>query len=496
MSRWNVWRWNRNSIRGWAACAFSGAALATLSGVLVELRAESGDGSAVETRITRDGTPVSHTRRPMTPRRQYETAEDIRARAARMKKKLGRGRETVPETRQSVVTTTYRTPAESTPTASSSQGAIPIVQVRDRRVLERSAAAASDETEVQQKLQELYKRDNLVPPPMTLKELKRQDGRRFVQRPLKKDELEEEKPSLLQRLNPFSRFRSDDAEESVEESTTDASVPPSPIVEPKLRKMTKHYRRPTSPQASTQSPDVRSAEARRQPAAERTASRRSTRSEIEARPAVSMRSTNGEAPSGTGLPVIVPQADPSFGEPGPADLPTITPEAKGDYDLDLDLPLPGVPEVSTDTPVQPRKLSKIDPDEQDHRLSHIPTEIDAETEAKMQQIAARGSVVGLKGFCPVALRNHRELKDARPDYNSIYQGVVYSFSSPDAKVTFDSDPDLFVPVLQGRDVVLLSSEVEAPGSLDYALWYQDRLFLFSSPETMREFSTSPEDYTK
>ena len=48
----------------------------------------------------------------------------------------------------------------------------------------------------------------------------------------------------------------------------------------------------------------------------------------------------------------------------------------------------------------------------------------------------------------------------------------------------------------GHDVVLKASEIAAPGSLDYALWFKDRLYLFSSPETLDEFSQSPEQYVE
>ncbi|MEX0725058.1 MAG: YHS domain-containing protein [Planctomycetaceae bacterium] len=551
MSRWNMWRWNRNSIRAWVTCAFSGAALATLSGVMVELRAENASGESTddrevgrpllptETRISRDGEPVSRTLRPLTPRRKYETAEDIRARAAKLKNHLDRGRSTTPETVQSVTTTTYRSPASAyTPTVAGSRGSVPVIQVQDRRIVESDGTESSEPTAVQRKLQELYDRDNLQAPPMTLKELKRQDGRRFLQRAPKIDS-GEEKPSLVQRLNPFSRFSgdgdraSDAAAPSQTTAERDLAPPPGPEPESKMRKLTKHYRRPkqgqtAAPQhAATIVPAPRQAPARKdvkqQVSTERASARKTSKSHVDARPAVSKQTSRNERKPSGELPVIVPQEDPTFSQSkASVELPTVVPERNDEFDLELPLPTDPAAETEIESnsaalegsgddpaPLQdqftdeseseadaPRKLSKLDPAKADHKLTQIPAEIDPATEAKMQQIAARGAASGLKGFCPVALKNDRELKDARAEFNSIYQGVVYGFCSQEAKQEFDSDPEKFVPAVQGHDVVLKVSDVNAPGSLDYAVWYKNRLFLFSSPETMQEFSASPNDYTK
>ncbi|MDA1213752.1 MAG: hypothetical protein O2955_14650 [Planctomycetota bacterium] len=502
--------------------------------------AQSADGRPVEhshltteTTVTRDGKPVTRTLRPMTPRGNYETPEQIRARYSQLKSELGRGRNSVPVTERSATTTTYRAPAdEFAPSVTSSHGSIPIVQVQNRRIVDSNDLESSEPSAVQQKLQELYDRNNLEAPPMTLKELKRQDGRRFAKR-APKIEADEEKPSLLQRLNPFSRFvDKEDSDSQLPESAPEAveideAFPSELEHESKIRKLTKHYRRPTqssSDGAVPAPPRTTAKKEVKQPAsAERVSTRKNSRSDVDAAPAVSKRTTrNDRKPTGD-LPVIVPQADPAFSEANPsADLPTVVPEGNGEFDLDLPLPVePGTdsdleldldsldsfddePESLNDQFTDeterdastPPKLSKIDTAREDHKLVQIPAEIDPATEAKMQQIAARGSVAGMKGFCPVTLKNNRELKDAKPEFNSIYQGVVYGFSSREAKEEFDNDPEQFVPAIQGRDIVLKASNVDAPGSLDYALWYRHHLYLFSSPETMQEFSASPEDYAR
>jgi len=116
--------------------------------------------------------------------------------------------------------------------------------------------------------------------------------------------------------------------------------------------------------------------------------------------------------------------------------------------------------------------------------------------AKLQKIAARMGKSGLKGFCPVILRDERELIDTNPEFSSTYNSKTYHLSSAAAKAEFDADPASYVPVSDGNDVVLLEAiEEEVEGTLDYAVWYRDRMYLFSSEKTMRIFSRKPAKYT-
>jgi YHS domain-containing protein len=102
---------------------------------------------------------------------------------------------------------------------------------------------------------------------------------------------------------------------------------------------------------------------------------------------------------------------------------------------------------------------------------------------------------GLKGFCPVVLRDQRELADANPAYCSVYHAQRYYFSSAEAKARFDTAPQKYAPAAGGLDVVVKSNTDQAvDGSLDFALWYKDRLYLFCSPESLHAFSANPTAY--
>lgn len=113
-------------------------------------------------------------------------------------------------------------------------------------------------------------------------------------------------------------------------------------------------------------------------------------------------------------------------------------------------------------------------------------------QSKMERIAARKNLTGLKGFCPVALRDERDLLDAQNAFSAIYNGRKYSFSSQSAMERFLAEPEKYAPAAGGVDVIhfnLTGEEVE--GSLDHAVWYKGRLYLFTSVETMETFVAAP-----
>jgi YHS domain-containing protein len=116
------------------------------------------------------------------------------------------------------------------------------------------------------------------------------------------------------------------------------------------------------------------------------------------------------------------------------------------------------------------------------------TKIDSERKEKLKKIANRSERKGLKGFCPVALRDDRELLDTVPDFRTVHGSKTFYFSSSDAKVKFDGAPQKYAPINNGNDIVLLNGEKKiVEGSLDHAVWYKDRLHLFSTPATLATF---------
>ncbi|HET6425513.1 MAG TPA: hypothetical protein VFG20_17625, partial [Planctomycetaceae bacterium] len=111
---------------------------------------------------------------------------------------------------------------------------------------------------------------------------------------------------------------------------------------------------------------------------------------------------------------------------------------------------------------------------------------------KMQKIKDRGGMKGLKGFCPVTLRDERELKDAKPEFHAQFRGQKFHFASAEAKAKFEQSPGNYAPAAYGADVVVLIRDKDvAEGTLDYAAWFKGQLYLFSSEATHAVFSDDP-----
>jgi YHS domain-containing protein len=119
----------------------------------------------------------------------------------------------------------------------------------------------------------------------------------------------------------------------------------------------------------------------------------------------------------------------------------------------------------------------------------------SKTEDKLRRIAERKGMSGFKGFCPVTLCDSRELVDTVPEFSSTVGLRVYYFSTSDAKVKFDADVEKYTPAAEGNDVVLQASQSQdVEGSLDHAVWYRGRLYLFDTAESKSEFRKTPATY--
>jgi Flp pilus assembly protein TadD/YHS domain-containing protein len=116
-------------------------------------------------------------------------------------------------------------------------------------------------------------------------------------------------------------------------------------------------------------------------------------------------------------------------------------------------------------------------------------------DAEYAKLAARADRDGFKGFCLVTLYEERRLVDAVGEFTIEHQGQSYQFSSSDAAERFRADPARYVPAAGGLDVVAVYQGKDViPGSLDYAVWYRDRLYMFSSQAHKNEFRASPRKF--
>ena len=114
---------------------------------------------------------------------------------------------------------------------------------------------------------------------------------------------------------------------------------------------------------------------------------------------------------------------------------------------------------------------------------------------KMRRIRDRFGMKGLKGFCPVTLRDERELLDAKPEFFFTHRGQKFHFASAEARDKFEVDPATYAPAAYGADVVALGRDKDVvEGTLDFAAWYKGRLYLFGSQANYDVFVKSPVTY--
>lgn len=116
----------------------------------------------------------------------------------------------------------------------------------------------------------------------------------------------------------------------------------------------------------------------------------------------------------------------------------------------------------------------------------------ARRDQQRYRIMSRTGQTGFKGFCPVELRDHRELVDHTPEFSATFGLRTYHFSSAKALAAFQANPSRYAPAAGGSDVVVLvNTGEEVPGVLDFSLWYRDRLYMFRSRESQQIFSEDP-----
>lgn len=123
-----------------------------------------------------------------------------------------------------------------------------------------------------------------------------------------------------------------------------------------------------------------------------------------------------------------------------------------------------------------------------------PVDVDEQASSEEAQLASRPAMTGFKGFCPVTLRNKRKLVESDPQFQAERDGVVYQFASAEALAEFQIAPEKYVPARSGQDVVLTAGGEQKPGTLDHAVWFRGKLYLFATAESRQTFVTAPAKY--
>jgi thiol-disulfide isomerase/thioredoxin/YHS domain-containing protein len=112
---------------------------------------------------------------------------------------------------------------------------------------------------------------------------------------------------------------------------------------------------------------------------------------------------------------------------------------------------------------------------------------------------------GLEGFCPVTLveRSRTAPQDPRcwipgdARWGAVHRGMTYLFAGPEEQKRFLADPDRYSPVLSGNDPVLAFDRGQLQmGRREYGTFYDNRIYLFVSNETLEKFRQNARRYAE
>jgi YHS domain-containing protein len=123
-----------------------------------------------------------------------------------------------------------------------------------------------------------------------------------------------------------------------------------------------------------------------------------------------------------------------------------------------------------------------------------PAELSGFLNERRPQKANRAEIA-LAGYCPVALVEGRVLKEGKAHLALSFEGRTYRFADARGRELFQKDPERFAPSNAGRCAV---SQVErkavVAGSLQFGVFYRDRLFLCVNEDARQRFLKDPERF--
>lgn len=120
---------------------------------------------------------------------------------------------------------------------------------------------------------------------------------------------------------------------------------------------------------------------------------------------------------------------------------------------------------------------------------------EAAEQHEQEEVIAETKSTALDSICLVTLRDKRRLVTGRSQFSTTVKGHKHLFASAAAKAVFDENPNRYLPAADGCDVVLQASgEESCEGSLEKAVWYSSRLYLFATTESLQKFVSTPEKY--
>lgn len=103
----------------------------------------------------------------------------------------------------------------------------------------------------------------------------------------------------------------------------------------------------------------------------------------------------------------------------------------------------------------------------------------------------------LDSMCTVELVENERWVPGNRRWGAFHRGRLYLFAGENQQQRFMSNPDFYSPVLSGNDPVLALEDYQTvPGKRQHGVYYNHRVYLFSSEETLARFYRSPDRYAK
>jgi len=103
--------------------------------------------------------------------------------------------------------------------------------------------------------------------------------------------------------------------------------------------------------------------------------------------------------------------------------------------------------------------------------------------------------VALDGYCPVKLKQARQWIRGQTAIVVEYQQQQYRLSGKLEQKEFEKNPELFAPQLLGCDpVIIWETDRALPGKTEFAAYFKDQLYLFTSQQNREMFRIDPERF--
>ena len=105
--------------------------------------------------------------------------------------------------------------------------------------------------------------------------------------------------------------------------------------------------------------------------------------------------------------------------------------------------------------------------------------------------------VALEGYSLVDLIKSEKWTPGKPEFAVVFEGRTYYCSDASQRDEFMANPEKFTPACRGFDPMLkLQQNRYVDGKVDYCLVYGKKLYVFSSPDTMKQFREHAKQYAR